>query len=157
MIFNPTTITQAEIDFREDVFHTIFWLESFGFEIAPSMRVMLCYPCFHLLARWLGMMRGVWTKLRAMHSIVLSNCDACCTISYFATCFPAAFSSPTTSLSTFVIVGSAVHFRLDFRWLTVSSSGVSLGGSATGILSMGRSLADKMADSDPGIPTEVEP
>lgn len=49
-------------------------------------------------------------------------------------CLP-AFSFSATSLLMFLNVGLGVHYRDDFRWFTVSLSGVSSGGGATGTLS----------------------
>jgi len=56
--------------------------------------------------------------------------------------FPAAFSTPTTSLWTLVSIGSGVLVRSGFWWSIVSLSGVSSGGCAPHTSSMGTFLVD---------------
>jgi len=81
----------------------------------------------------------VLTAKDAMDTIVLSPCDACCTIQLLCHMLsPPTFSTPTTCLSALVFVGSGVQVRSGFWGSIISLSGVSSGGGAPGALSMGR-------------------
>jgi len=46
VIFNPTIIPEPEIEFREQLWQGIFWLEWYNFEVVQSTPEMLTYPGF---------------------------------------------------------------------------------------------------------------
>jgi hypothetical protein len=145
--FSPTIIAKPEIEFREELSHSICWLEVLDFEIVQSTPEMLIYARFCFLAEGFSLQKVVWGLKWTLPWILLFwvlamlVVQSCC----FAICFPPQIFHPTFSLWAFVLVGSGVQVRSGYWGSIGSSLGVSSGGGAPITLSTSRSLIDSFS------------
>jgi len=143
VIFNPAIITEPEIKLREGLCRaSADWNDLILMLSSPrlrcwSMHIFVCWlndwACWKSCADWKG-----------YHGFHCSEYLRCLLYNPVALpyAFPPVFSTATSCLWAFVVIGSGVQVRSGFWESKVSSSGVSSGGSAPGALSVVRSLVD---------------